>query len=100
MPNISSNNALSIMIEVILKTVGGYANNYQSARRRGGGGEARVKLLTHLRTKAPSEADMTSEFRAGNFVALPILVSLLPTCRDPNSMYDIVLASLGECVYS
>ena len=31
------------------------------------GGEAGVKLLTHLRTKAPYEADMTPEFRTENF---------------------------------
>ena len=32
----------------------------------GGGGEAGVKLLTHLRTKAPNEADMTPEFPTEN----------------------------------
>ena len=34
-----------------------------------GGGEAGVKLLslTHLRTKAPYEADMTPEFPTENF---------------------------------
>ena len=31
------------------------------------GGEAGVKLLTHLRTKAPYEADMTPEFPTENF---------------------------------
>ena len=30
------------------------------------GGEAGVKLLTHLRTKAPYEADMTPEFPTEN----------------------------------
>ena len=30
-------------------------------------GEAGVKLLTHLRTKAPYEADMTPEFPTENF---------------------------------
>ena len=30
-------------------------------------GEAGVKLLTHERTKAPYEADMTSEFPTENF---------------------------------
>ena len=33
----------------------------------GRGEEAGVKLLTHLRTKAPNEADMTTEFRTENF---------------------------------
>ena len=31
------------------------------------GGEAGVKLLTHLRTQIPNEADMTPEFRTENF---------------------------------
>ena len=33
----------------------------------GGGGEAGVKLLTHFRTKAAYEADMTQEFPTENF---------------------------------
>ena len=48
------------MIEVILQTVSGYSYAYER-------GEADVKLLTHLRTKTPNEADMTPEFRTENF---------------------------------
>ena len=49
-----------IMIEVILQTVSGCSFTYER-------GEAGVKLLTHLRTKAPYEADMNPEFPTENF---------------------------------
>ena len=49
-----------IIKEVILETVSGYSYTYER-------GEAGVNLLTHLRTKAPYEADMTPEFRSENF---------------------------------
>ena len=49
-----------IMIEVILLTVSSYSYTYER-------GEAGVKLLTHLQTKAPYEADMTPEFPTENF---------------------------------
>ena len=48
------------MIEVVLQTVSGYSYTYEW-------GEAGVKLLTHLRTKAPCEVDMTPEFPTKNF---------------------------------
>ena len=44
------------MIEVSLYTVSGYLYTYKR-------GEAGVKLLPHLRSKAPCETDMTPEFR-------------------------------------
>ena len=56
-----------IMMEVILWTVSGYSYTYEQGGGGGGGGEAGVKLLTHLRTKAPYEADMTQEFPTQKF---------------------------------
>ena len=55
-----------IIIEVILQTVSGYSYTYERGWGEGGRGEAGVKLLTRLRTKAPFEADMTPEFRTEN----------------------------------
>ena len=51
----------------------------------GGGGEAGVKLQTHLPIKAPYKADMTPEFPTKNFISLRMLdlVSPLLTRRDP-----------------
>ena len=48
-----------IIIEVILQTVSGYSYTYER-------GKAGVKLLTHIRTKAAFEADLTPEFRTEN----------------------------------
>ena len=42
-----------------------------------------VMFLTHLRTKAPNDGDITPEFRM--CVAFQIIVNLLLTCRDPDS---------------
>ena len=77
MPNIFSINVFDscvvmlIMIEVICRLLVATHTLTNGGRWgggwRGGGGEADVKLLTHLRTKAPYEADMTPEFPTENF---------------------------------